>query len=53
MGNFISLNSWSNLFHYYEHNKRKKVLKGVNSQLNPSVAVTELGHILSQGRKSL
>lgn len=53
MGNFISLTPWSHLFQYYQHNKRKRVLKGVISHLwseyNPSVAVAELGNIFVTG----
>lgn len=33
MGNFIFLTPWSDLFHYYQHKKRKMVLKGVNPSL--------------------
>lgn len=57
MGNFIFLTPWSDLFHYYQHKKRKMVLKGVNPSLwsehNPGAAIMELGHILSLGRKLL
>lgn len=57
MGDFISWTPWSDLFQCYQHKKRKMILKGVNPSLwsehNQGAAITELGHILSLGRKSL
>lgn len=49
MGNFISLTPWSDLFHSYQHKKRKMVQKGVNPSLwrkhNLGAAIMELGHV--------